>query len=194
MIKDLVLKNRSYRRFHEDYIIDSQTLLDFVQLTRFSPSAANRQPLKYILSNTEDKNIKIFETLAWAGYLKDWGGPETGERPSAYIVVLGDTEIDIKYLDVNAGIAMQSILLGAVEKELGGCIFGSVKRTLLSEKLSIPDRYKILYVIALGKPKENVIIDDIAGDDIKYWRDDDSNHHVPKRRVEELILSLDKNV
>ena len=194
MIKDLVLKNRSYRRFHEDYIIDSQTLLDFIQLARLTPSAANRQPLKYILSNTEDKNIKIFETLAWAGYLKDWGGPETGERPSAYIVVLGDTEIDIKYLDVNAGIAMQSILLGAVEKDLGGCIFAAINRGRLAEDLNIPIRYKILNVVALGKPKENVIIDDIAGDDIKYWRDDDSNHHVPKRRVEELILSLDKNV
>ncbi len=188
MIKDLVLKNRSYRRFHEDYIIDSQILLDFVALARITPSAANRQPLKYILSNTSDKNIKIFETLAWAGYLTDWSGPEPGERPSAYIVVLGDTEIDREYLDVNAGIAMQSILLGAVEKELGGCIFAAINREQLAEDLNISGRYKILNVVALGKPKEKIIIDDIVGDDIKYWRDKDSNHHVPKRRVEELIL------
>ncbi len=187
MLKDLVLKNRSYRRFHEDYIVDSGTMLDLVALARITPSAANRQPLKYILSNTIEKNAKIFETLAWAGYLKDWPGPEPGERPSAYIVVLGDTEI-IKDFNADPGITMQTMLLGAVEKGLGGCIFASVKRSLLSKNLDIPERYNILYVIALGKPKENVIIDDIIDDNIKYWRDDNLNHHVPKRTMDEIIL------
>ena len=188
MIKDLVLKNRSYRRFYEDYIIDSGTLQDLMELATLTPSAANRQPLKYILSNDPEKNARIFETLAWAGYLKDWEGPEFGERPSAYIIVLGDTDI-VKDFSADPGIVMQTILLGAVEKGLGGCIFGSVKRTLLSEKLSIPDRYKVLYVIALGKPKENVVLEDISGDDVKYWRDKDATHHVPKRTLDELILS-----
>ena len=188
MLKDLVLKNRSYRRFYEDYIIDSETLLDLIELARITPSAANRQPLKYILSNSTEKNAKIFETLAWAGYLKDWSGPEQGERPSAYIVVLGDTEI-IKDFSVDPGITMQTMLLGAVEKGLGGCMFGSIKRSRLAENLDLPERYQILYVIALGKPKENIILYDTVDDNIKYWRDDVSNHHVPKRTLDELILS-----
>ena len=136
MLKDIVLRNRSYRRFYEDHKIDSETLRDLIALARVTPSAANRQPLKYILSNSAEKNEKIFETLAWAGYLKDWPGPEPGERPSAYIVVLGDTEI-IKDFSADPGIAMQTILLGAVEGGLGGCMFGSVKRSLLSENLDI---------------------------------------------------------
>ena len=188
MLKDLVLKNRSYRRFHEDYIVDSGTMLDLVALARITPSAANRQPLKYILSNTTEKNGKIFETLAWAGYLKDWSGPLPGERPSAYIVVLGDTDI-ITDFNADPGITMQTILLGAVEEGLGGCIFGSIKRSLLAENLDLPERYQILYVIALGKPKENIILHDIVDDNIKYWRDDASNHHVPKRTLDEVILS-----
>ena len=188
MIQELVLKNRSYRRFKEDFKIDSETLRSFVALARVTPSAANRQPLKYILSNSAETNVKIFDTLAWAGYLQDWPGPEPGERPSAYIIVLGDTEI-IKDFSADPGIVMQTILLGAVEKGLGGCIFASIKRSLLAEKLIIPEQYQILYVIALGKPKENIIIEDIVGDDIKYWRDDESNHHVPKRTVDDLILS-----
>lgn len=188
MLKDLVLKNRSYRKFHEDHKIDSEILRDLISLARITPSAANRQPLKYILSNTLEKNAKIFETLAWAGYLKDWPGPEEGERPSAYIVVLGDTEI-IKDFSADPGIAMQTILLSAVEKGLGGCVFGSVKRSLLAENLDISERYQVLYVIALGKPKENIILHDIVDDNIKYWRDDTSNHHVPKRTLDELILS-----
>ncbi len=188
MFKELVKKNRSYRKFYGDYIIDSQILLDLIELARITPSAANKQPLKYILSNSEDRNAKIFETLAWAGYLKDWQGPEPGERPSAYIVVLGDLDIGKNYLDVNSGIAMQSILLGSVEKKLGGCIFASIKRSKLAENLEIPERYQILYVIALGKPKENVVIDDIKDGNFKYWRDENLTHHVPKRTVDELIL------
>ena len=187
MFKELVKKNRSYRKFYGDYIIDSQILLDLIELTRITPSAANRQPLKYILSNSEDRNAKIFKTLAWAGYLKDWQGPEPGERPSAYILVLGDTEV-AKDFSVDPGIVMQTILLGAVEKDLGGCMFGSIKRSKLAEYLEISERYQILYVIALGKPNEKVVIDDIKDDNIKYWRDENLTHHVPKRPVDDLIL------
>jgi len=188
MVKELILKNRSYRRFYEEVLVDNSTLKDLIELTRFIPSAANRQPLKYIISNNSEKNAKIFCTLSWAGYLSDWPGPEEGEKPSAYIVVLGDTKIDVGYLDVNAGIAMQSILLGAVEKGFGGCIFAAIDREHLANKLNISERYQILNVVALGKPKETVVIDDIKNDDIKYWRDSDSRHHVPKRTVDEIIL------
>lgn len=145
------------------------------------------KPLKFILSNSKDRNEQIFETLAWAGYIKDWQGPEPGERPSAYIVVLGDTDIS-KDFSVDPGIVMQTILLGAIEKGLGGCMFGSIKRSKLAENLEIPERYQILYVIALGKPNENIVIDNIKDDDVKYWQDENLTHHVPKRRLDELIL------
>ncbi len=190
MLKDLVLKNRSYRRFYEEIDIDTDTLKELVGLARITPSAANRQPLKYILSNTKEKNGEIFETLAWAGYLKDWAGPEPGERPSAYIIVLGDLDIGKNYLDVNAGIVMQSILLGAVEKGLGGCIFAAINREQLAESLNLSERYQILYVIALGRPNEKIIIDNIKDDDVKYWREENLTHHVPKRTLDQLILKL----
>jgi nitroreductase len=189
MLKDLVVKSRSYRRFYADHKIDSQTLKNYMELVRFTPSAANKQPLKFILSNSEERNAKIFETLSWAGYLTDWPGPEPVERPSAYIVVLGDTEIT-KDFSVDSGIVMQTILLKATEEGFGGCIFGSIKRSLLAKNLTIPERYQIMYVVALGKPKETVVIDDVVGDNIKYWRDDKLNHHVPKRTLDDLILNL----
>lgn len=187
MIKDLVLRNRSYRKFYGNYIIDASKLLEFISLARVTASAANRQPLKYYLSNTEDVNDKIFETLSWAGYLKDWQGPEPEERPSAYIVILGDSSIS-KDFGIDPGIVLQTILLSAVEDGLGGCIFASIKKQQLAENLDIPEQYQILYVLALGKPKETVIIDDIIGDDIKYWRDENQIHHVPKRTMDELII------
>jgi len=188
MIKDLVKKNRSYRRFYEDFAIERNTLEELVDLARLSASAANRQPLKYILSCEKNKNDLIFPTLAWAGYLKDWPGPSEGERPSAYIVILNDTEITKNYW-CDPGIAVQSILLGATEKGLGGCIFTSVKRDVLRSSLKIEERYEILYVLAIGKPKEKVVLETVGPDgDIKYWRDNQRTHHVPKRPLKEIII------
>jgi len=188
MITDLIRKNRTYRRFYEDVPIDRSTLEELVNLARLSASAANRQPLKYILSCEKDKNDLIFSTLAWAAYLKDWPGPAEGERPSAYIIMLVDTEITKNYW-CDPGIAAQSILLGASEKGLGGCIFASVKRDELRLTLKIKERYEILYVLAIGKPIEKVVLETVGPEgDIKYWRDSQKVHHVPKRPLKDIII------
>lgn len=188
MIRDLVLKNRSYRRFHQETAIDIETLRGLVDLARHSASAANRQPLKYILSGNAEKNSLIFPCLGWAGYLKDWPGPSEGERPSAYIIMLGDTEISQSF-GIDPGIAAQSILLGATEQGLGGCMIASVQKDRLREVLDIPSRYEIVLIIALGKPKETVVINDVKPDgDVKYWRDSQGIHHVPKRSLNDIII------
>ena len=188
MIKELVAKNRSYRRFYEDVPISLETLRELVDLARLAASAANMQPLKYILSCDRKKNALVFEHLAWAGYLKDWPGPSEGERPSAYIIMLGDTEI-AKNVVCDHGIAAQSILLGAVEKGLGGCMIASIQREKLRETLNIPPRYDILLVLALGKPKETVVIEKMGPEgNVRYWRDGEGRHHVPKRSLEEIIV------
>ncbi|MEK6777042.1 MAG: nitroreductase family protein [bacterium] len=188
MLRELVIKNRSYRRFYGNEKVSLRTLKELVDLARYSAAAANLQPLKYILSSDKKKNDLIFPHLAWAGYLKDWSGPKPVERPSAYIVVMGDTKIARDFV-CDHGIAVQSILLGAVEKGLGGCIIGSIQRKGLKESLRIPDQYKILLVIALGKPKETVVIETVGPDgDIKYWRDEKGIHHVPKRSLKEIII------
>jgi nitroreductase len=188
MIRDLVRKNRSYRRFYQEVAVELQTLRELVDLAGLSASAANMQPLKYILSCEPQKNALIFPHLAWAGYLKDWMGPCEGERPAAYIIILGDTQISQSF-GCDHGIAAQSILLGATEKGLGGCIIGTVQRQELRKHLDIPSRYEILLVVALGKPKEMVVIEAIgSGEDIKYWRDIEGLHHVPKRALDDIIL------
>jgi nitroreductase len=187
MLIDLILKNRSYRRFDQSEIVPMRLLRAMIEAARLSGSASNMQPLRYMLFNDSDSCAKIFPTLAWAGYLKDWPGPEDGERPAAYIVQLGDLELTNDWW-CDDGIAAQSMLLTAVEQDFGGCIVGSVQREKLREILNIPERYKIIQVIALGKPAEEVVIDEIADGDIKYWRDDNDVHHVPKRGIEELII------
>lgn len=187
MIRDLIVKNRSYRRFIQSEKISLEQLTSWVELARFSASGRNAQPLKYVLTNDEETNGKIFECLAWAGYLTDWKGPVEGEQPTAYITMLHDKSIADKYF-CDDGIAAQSILLGAVEAGFGGCIIASVNRKRLSEILQIPEHLEIIQVLALGKPAEKVVIDDVVDGEIKYWRDGNSVHHVPKRTLEELIV------
>lgn len=191
MLSDLILKNRSYRRFYQDIPISLDTLRELIGLARLSASARNLQPLRYILCTDRETNAAVFDTLAWAGYLKDWPGPVEGERPTAYIVVLHDTTLGGQaYIGADYGLAVQNILLGAVERGLGGCIIGSVQRPRLREILAIPDRYEILVVVALGAPQETVVVDEVGPDgDIKYWRDAGQVHHVPKRSLDELILA-----
>lgn len=188
MLKDLVQGNRSYRRFHQEVPVSLETLRELVDLGRLSASGANLQPLKYMLSQAAERNEAIFDTLGWAAYLKDWTGPEEGERPAAYIIVLGDTTIR-KSFGVDPGIAAQSIMLGAAEKGLGGCMLASIRRDALRDVLDIDQRYEIQLVLALGKPKETVVIDPVSPDgDIKYWRDAEGVHHVPKRALDEIII------
>jgi nitroreductase len=187
MLRDLVIANRSYRRFHQDKPVELATLKELVDLARLSASGSNLQPLKYILVNDPDMNAKVFANLAWAGYLKDWPGPAEGERPAAYIVMLGDTTIRSS-ITSDQGIACQSILLGAAEKGLGGCIVGSVKRENLREILAIPAQYEVLLVLALGKPRETVVLETAMNGEIKYWRDSQNVHHVPKRPLAEIIV------
>ena len=187
--KDLARNNRSYRRFDESFLIDRTTLAELIELTRLAASGRNGQPLKYFLSYEKSLNEQIFTTLAWAGYFKDWPGPQKGERPSAYIVVLLDHRISDNYF-CDDGIAMQNILLGAVEKGFGGCIIQSINKLKLSEILQLPDYLKIIDVVALGKPVEKVEITDVGADgDIKYYRDENGVHYVPKRSVDELIVN-----
>ncbi len=189
MIAELVKENRSCRRFYEDHAVEPKTLKELVSLARISASAANLQPLKYVLSCDRQKNAEIFSCLAWAGYLKDWPGPGEGERPSAYIVVLGDTGIS-ESAGCDHGIAAQTIMLAAREKGLAGCMLGSIDRKTLRSNLNIPSQLKILLVLAIGKPKEQIVLETIgSSDSIKYWRDNDGVHHVPKRKLEDIIVA-----
>ncbi len=187
-LRQLIEKTRSFRRFDPRYKIETDTLVSLVDLARNSASGANRQPLKYILINDPEKCKLVYSCLAWAGYLTTWEGPDPDERPSAYIIILGDKEISDTF-GIDPGIAAQSIMLGATEEGLGGCMIASIKKEKLRGILEIPLQYEILLVLALGKPVEKVVLETIQKNDVKYWRDEKHVHHVPKRTLEEIIIS-----
>ncbi len=191
MIEELVLKNRSYRRFAEEKRIETAVLRELIGFSQKSASARNIQPLKYIISSRKETNGLIYPQLSWAGYISNWDGPEPGRRPAAYIVVLHDTArvTTDKLLWCDLGLACQNILLGAVEEGYGGCLIASFRKKDIVSLLGISKRYNPLLVIALGKPAETVRLEEVENDgDIRYYRDGEGVHHVPKRKLEDLIL------
>ena len=188
MLKDIVAANRSYRRFDNSAPVPMKTLEELAALARLCPSAANRQPLRLILCNDPADNEAIFACLKWAAYLKDWDGPAPAERPSAYIVVL-NTAKDWDMAKIDLGITAQTMLLGAVEKGLGGCMLGAIDREKLRSHLGLDPELEISLVLALGKPVEDVRVVDVPEDgSIRYWRDEAGTHFVPKRSMAELVL------
>lgn len=189
--KDLVTANRSRRKFDQAKSIDIETLVELVDLARLTPSAKNMQPLKYAVTAGQEQCAEIFPLLGWAGYLKDWKGPEEGERPTGYITIILDKSLaDDPFCD--HGIASQTIMLGAAEKGLGGCIIATVNRKKLSDILGLGEQHEILLVLALGVPAEEVAVEPLLSDGkIEYWRSADNVHHVPKRSLEEILVSRD---
>lgn len=187
MMKDLVQKNRSYRRFYQEKKITKEQILSLLENARLTASGGNKQPIRYMYTCSDEENVKVYPHLKWAGYYQDWDGPEEGERPTAYIILLSPDGINAPW---DEGIIGQTILLSAVEQGMGGCFIANVDRAALAQAIHVPAGYQIKLVLALGYPKEKVVIDDIsAGEDIRYYRDNEQTQHVPKIKLEELIIS-----
>jgi len=188
MLKELVLKNRSYRRFDPSTAINGQTLIQLIELARNCPSAANLQSLRFLPIWKPMDCSAVFPNLRWAGYLRYWDGPAPEERPGAYILILRPSQTT-KFPHTDAGIAAQTMLLGAAELDLGGCMIASLDREALRAELKLPEELEICMAIALGKPAEEVVIEDVVDpDDIEYWRDAEGVHHVPKRSLKDLLI------
>lgn len=189
MFKDLLKASRSIRRFYEEDDIPEEMLRDWVDNVRYTPSTANGQSLKFKICTSEEERELIFPCLKWAGALPDWDGPEPGERPNAYVLIFDDLSLG-KNRPIDVGICAQTIMLSAAEAGYGGCILGSVDRAKVMAGLGIDtEKYALANVLALGRPKETVMLVPVKEDgDIKYYRDKDGIHYVPKRGLEEILL------
>ncbi len=189
-MKSIISQTRTYRKFDASYRISKETLLELIELGRLAGSARNCQPWQYLPVVEEDMCNEIFPHLAWAGYLSDWKGPAENQRPSAYILCFLNTEWlkgSRQEAMFDLGIASQNILLGATTLGLGGCRIGAFSPKL-ANLFSLPAHVELAHVIALGKPAEQVIIEECDDDNIKYWRDSENMHHVPKRKLADIVL------
>lgn len=188
-LKKLLTDDRSVRRFDNSKRISRKTLLELVDLTRFCASARNAQPIKYFLVDNEETCKKVYPLLAWAGYYKNWAGPEPHQRPAAYIIQCLDAEIASDCL-CDDGLHLQAISLGATALGLSGCIIKAFNALKLSEILELPQNINPIYVYALGVAAEKVVIKDINPDgDYKYFRDEQDRQCVPKRSLNQIIIN-----
>lgn len=185
-IYNVILKRRTIRKYKQTKI-DSSILTKLINAARHAPSASNMQPIKYIIVDDEDKVAEVFKHLKWAGYIAPHGTPQEGEQPVAYIIVLADTRIRKSGYELDIGAAIQNILLTAEEEGIGTCWIGSVDRDAVRKLLNIEDELIINSVIALGYKAEESIAEE-AEDSIKYYKDEKGILHVPKRKLEDIII------
>ncbi len=187
-VYDAIMKRRTIRKFTEREI-PQEDLIKLVDCARVAAYGANVQPLKFAIITDKDKLNDIYPFTKWAGYLTD-GAPKENERPTAYIAVLGDTSIKQNgNFEVEAGAAVTTIMLEAVELGLASCWLGAIARDEIKNVLGLDNNLNVVYLLALGYPKQESRITDFKGD-IKYFEDENGTINVPKRPLEEILIKL----
>ena len=189
-LRKLLQDDRSIRRFDGELVLPYSVMESLVELTRWCASGRNLQPLRYRIVSDRDEAAAIYPYLKWAGYLPEWDGPAEGERPNNYLVQCIDTDLTENCM-CDDGLHLQTITLGARALGMGCCIIKSFDPAKVAETLGIPERYRPLYVIAIGKGVEQVEVVDTDGTtdaDIRYYRHEDGTHVVPKRPLKEMII------
>ena len=188
MFDELVKKTRSYRNFDNSYRMSGDELTSLIELCRYTAATANLQSVKFAYAYKNEDCDKIFPHLGWAGYIKENKPPYKGNEPAAYILLCSDTRISREVIGLDIGICAQTIVLAAAERGIGACILGSMNRDAVSKIFSLDDAIKPIIIIALGKPKEEIRIVDAVDGNIKYYRDENDVHFVPKRPLGEILL------
>ena len=182
---DLIVSRRSIRQFRPEPV-SQEILRDVVNAGRLAPSAANRQPLEFIVVDEEAQKSQLFPCLKWAGYIAPEGNPKPGQEPQAYVVVVVNLGIREKGFEWDSGAAIENMILAAWEKGVGSCWIISMDKERVKESLGVPDSHKVDSVVALGYPAETPVIENMR-DSIKYWKDEQGCLHVPKRKLEDVI-------
>jgi len=184
-VYELICRRRSIRRFKE-LPLPREVLEKCVDAARLAPSAANLQPLEYLVVDEEELLPRVFATLRWAAYISPAGDPPEGHRPRAYIVMLKRRDLGVEPSVYDVGAAMENLILAALEEGLGACPIASIDREALRRALSIPEHYEIPLVLALGYPDESPVVEPFEGQ-VEYWKDEEGVLHVPKRKLEDIL-------
>jgi nitroreductase len=182
---EMIAGRRTVRRFKPDPV--PRDLLErLVDAGRLAPSAANLQPLEFVVIDGAGPRAEIFPCLKWAAYIAPAGDPAPGEEPAAYIITLANLTIREKMFEYDAGAAMENMILAALGEGVGSCWLLSIDRERLRAILGVPERYRIDSVLALGYPAEDPAAE-VMGESCRYWKDGEGRLHVPKRALGTVI-------
>lgn len=189
-LMELLATRRTYRRF-EQKAVSQEIIGDILVAARLASSAANRQPLSYIVVKDADKVQKVFEQTRWAGYLPpEVGQPKDDEQPVLFIAVVQNLDIN-RDCDTDAGLAISNMTLAAWNHGVGSCIIGACNKEKLSEMFGLTEEQKLHTVVAFGYPShESTVVDAEKDGDIKYYVDEKKDYLVPKRKLEDVVSYL----
>lgn len=190
MLKDLIVKNRSFRSFKPGVKMSADMLTDFIDTVRFAPSSVNLQPLKFMVCTEDAECETLRQHTRYAKALKGVKLPPEGHYPSAYILIFLDTDISENLLTFrrDVGIVAQSLMLLAVEAGYGGCMIGNFDGADIAREFCIPENCQLQLILALGEPDEEIILEEARDGKVTYYRDEAFVHHVPKRPLEEILI------
>lgn len=180
----LLLRNRSYRGYDSKFVVRDDQLRSIIETATLCPSARNQQVLRFrpVLSDEADK---VLQHIRLGGALPELHLPFPGTEPRAFVVICSTVE-ESKYVDIDLGIAAQSMLLRATELGLGGICIGAFDHAEIRELLELP--YEPLLVLAIGRPAEHIELKEChEGDSLTYYREGDV-HYVPKICLDDLII------
>jgi len=184
-VYEMIVRRRTIRRFQQRPVA-KELLTNMVNAARLAPSAANLQPLEFVIVNQTDLLAGVFVTTRWAGYIAPRGTPKEGERPVSYVVVLINRQICTSGGQHDSAAAIMSMILTAWERGVGSCWIISIDKKELQKLLQIPEHLEIDSILALGYPAEQPVVEELS-DSVKYWQDEQRRLHVPKRNLVNIL-------
>lgn len=180
----LLARNRSHRGYDAGFKVRADQLRRIIGVNTRIPSAMNRQLLRFrpVLS---DEAPEVLKHLRMGAALPELHLPLAGTEPNAFIVICSAAGED-RYVDIDLGISVQSMLLKAVEMGLNGLCIGSFDREAVRRALGL--EHKPLFILAIGRGAERIETVDIGADESRAYYRRDGVHYVPKLRLDDLIL------
>ncbi len=184
--KELIKSRRTIRKFKQESI-SKDKLVSYIDCARVAPSAANLQPLKYIVVESQEMTARMFPLVKFAGYLAPHYNPKDDERPTAYVVICGDKTIKDAGYDIDVGAAAENIIISALADGVGACWMAAIDREAIHKLLELDDNLAISCVIAMGYPMESPKEVEMTEGDVKYYVENDTLC-VPKRSMKDVLI------
>lgn len=190
-LMELLKGRRTYRRFKQDPVSD-EIIEEMLNAARYASSAANLQPISYVVVKSPKKVKEVFRNTKWAGYLPaEEGQPKEGEEPVLFVGIVENENLSRnQYCDTDAGLAISNLTLAAWNHGVGSCIIGAGNKPELAKIFGLTDEQKIHTVVAFGYPAHTSRIEDEKDGDIKYYLDENRDYVVPKRKLEDMVKYL----
>ena len=180
----LLLLNRSHRGYDQRRVVTTEELRRIVSVNTRIPSARNQQCLRFRMVTSEEAHL-VLPHIKLGGALPELHLPIEGAEPQAFIIACSTVE-ENKWVDIDLGISVQSMLLKATEMGLNGICIGAFNAQAITEAFTLP--YPPLLIVAIGKGAEQIQLKEISEEESHTYYRTEGVHYVPKVKIDDLIL------